>query len=284
MFFSMKIAVILPAAGVGKRFADAAGANVNKLEQELLGKPVFLRAIELFLGRSDVRQVILAVNPQAFDEFELRWGDKLSFHGVTIVPGGVRERWETVLRAIERVSGECTHIAVHDAARPMASDKLIDRVFEAAATHSAVIPALPVANTVKRVARVNAGVGGGDPLDAIFGDAGRGPELQRVVETVDRRDLVEVQTPQVFEAGLLRRAYEPVSAGKLDASRITDDAGLVEALGDPAHPVLTVEGEAANLKITRPADVEIATAVLEKRLAAQAKAVARKQLFGDDDD
>lgn len=277
----MRIAVIIPAAGAGKRFQEGA-SGTSKVEHDLAGKPVFLRSVELFLGRGDVAGVILAVPPDGVDDFRFRWGDKLEFHGVRIVPGGTKERWETVLRALDAVPADATHVAVHDAARPLASEKLIGRVFEAAAKHAAVVPGLAVANTLKRV-REDAGVAGGDPLDAILGGAGR-PDVKTVVETVDRRDLVEVQTPQVFELGLLRRAYEQLAAGSVDSARITDDASLVEALGDPANPVVVVEGEPTNFKITRAADAELATALIHHRTQVEAKQTAVKRLFGEDDD
>lgn len=281
----MKIAVIIPAAGVGRRFTEASslgGAAGSKLEADLAGKPVFLRSVELFLGRPGVGQVILAVNPQTIDEFRFRWGDKLAFHGVEVVPGGTRERWETVRLALQRVEGSATHVAVHDAARPLTSEALIERVLEAAKSHAAVIPALPVSSTLKRISREDASVAEDkDPLDAILGQAGKPRvSVRRVVETVDRRDLVEVQTPQVFAADLLRRAYARLGAG-LDPAAITDDAGLVEALGEP---VAAVDGEATNFKITRPDDLELAAALVEKRQAGQAKELAKKRLFADDED
>jgi 2-C-methyl-D-erythritol 4-phosphate cytidylyltransferase len=275
----MKISVILPAAGLGKRFADAEGRN--KIELDLAGKPVFLRAVELFLNRPAVGQIILAVNPEAGDDFRFRWGDKLAFHGVTIVAGGKLERWETVLRSLDAVSTDCTHVAIHDAARPLTSAALIDRVFEAAAKYPAVIPGLPVAATLKRVAKV-AIKDETDPLDAILGEAGsKKIEVKRVVATVDRAELVEVQTPQVFEIGLLRRAYAPLSNGARDGKGITDDAGLVEALGETVH---VVEGESTNLKITRPDDFKLAAAYIAATEQKAASSAAKKRLFRDEDE
>jgi 2-C-methyl-D-erythritol 4-phosphate cytidylyltransferase len=289
----MKLAVIIPAAGVGRRFAEAAdpfaaGAAAgrqpatSKIERDLAGRPVFLRSVELFLGRPVVAQVILAVNPDAVESFKFKWGDKLVFHGVDVVAGGRAERWETVLNALAAVKEGVTHVAVHDAARPLASAKLIDRVLEAAARHSAVIPALPVSNTLKRVVEDDADAPMADPLDGILGGAGKEHvRTQRVVETVPRAGLVEVQTPQVFELNLFRRAYAQISDGRFDAGGVTDDASLIEALGEP---VRVVEGEPANLKITRPQDLEIALAIVEKRRQSEAATVAKKRLFADDDE
>lgn len=264
---SMNVAVILPAAGASTRFGKG-----SKIEADLGGRPVFLRSVELFTGRKDVAQIILAVNPDTIDAFNFRWADRLGFHGVKVVPGGKTERWETVQRALEAVGSDATHVAIHDAARPLTTKALIDRVFLAAESFDAVIPGMSCSATLKRVGPADDAPL--DPLDAILGESAR-PPAQRVVATVDRRDVVEVQTPQVFKLDLLRRAYE-----KIDAS-VTDDAALVEALGEPVY---VVEGEATNLKITRPGDMELAGALVQQRDAAGAKEMAAKKLFLHDDD
>jgi 2-C-methyl-D-erythritol 4-phosphate cytidylyltransferase len=284
---TLNISVILPAAGSGIRFARGKpgggfSPGPSKIEIELAGKAVFLHAVELFIKRADVGQVIVAVAPDKLDDFRFRWGDKLDFLGVEVVAGGQTERWQTVANAIQAVADDATHIAVHDAARPLASAALIDRVFDAASRFSAVIPACDVGATLKRVEVDDTAQAEADPLDAILGPVDReASPMRRVVETVDRRSLVAVQTPQVFEAALLRKAYQRISDGKLDPSGITDDAQLIEALGEP---VRVVEGETTNLKITYPGDAELAEALLSKRGASQAAELAKRRLFGDDDD
>jgi 2-C-methyl-D-erythritol 4-phosphate cytidylyltransferase len=284
----MKIAVIIPAAGTARRFQEPASAGAapkapkNKIELDLCGKPVFLRSVELFLKRPSVGQIILAVNPDQVEDFRFRWGDKLAFHGVDVVPGGRTERWETVLKALEAVSADCTHAAIHDAARPLTSSRLIDRIFEAAETHTAVIPGAPVAATLKRVVEVPPSAEEADPLDAILGSAGKEQiALKRVVETVSRGDMIEVQTPQVFELALLRRAYAQIGNKKIDPAIITDDAGLVEALGET---VFVVEGESTNFKITRPEDMALASAYVASIEKAQAASLAKKRLFADEEE
>ena len=277
---AMKIAVIIPAAGIGKRF----GGGVNKVEMDLAGKPVFLRSVELFQHHHDVGQVILAVNPDRVGEFKMRWGDKLAFMGVKVVGGGKKERWETVQKALEAVDEDCTHVAVHDAARPMASGEMIERLFTAAERHDAVLPGVAVNATLKLVEDAGSEVGGADDVlaDAILGDAGKvKTEVKRVLKTVDRRGLIEVQTPQVLEIGLARRAYAQLREGELDGEGITDDASLVEAMGED---VFVVEGESTNFKITKQADAELAAALLEKREEATKKEMAKKRLFADEDD
>jgi 2-C-methyl-D-erythritol 4-phosphate cytidylyltransferase len=281
----MKIAVILPAAGLGTRFVDPSGGSRSgsKIEVELAGKPVFVRAVELFLNRPEVRQILLAVHPDKVEDFKFRWGDKLGFLGVQVVAGGKTERWETVLRAMEAAQADCTHIAVHDAARPLTSKAVIDRVFAAAERFAAVIPGVAVSATLKKVQPIETSRSAEvDPVAAILGGEGAPAEMiQRVVQTVARDQLVEVQTPQIFEAKLLRRAYEQVAQGKLDAQGVTDDASLIEAMG---QSVYVVEGESTNIKITRPADAELAAALLEKREAATKVELAKKRLFADEED
>jgi 2-C-methyl-D-erythritol 4-phosphate cytidylyltransferase len=131
---------------------------------------------------------------------------------------------------------------------------LIERVFKAAERFAAVIPAVSVGDTLKRVEDFDAGAGERDAVADILGvadpNAGR---QRRVTATLERAGLVAVQTPQVFSAELLRRAY-----AQKDLSS-TDDAGLVERLGET---VVVVEGDARNLKVTLPNDVTLARMIL----------------------
>jgi 2-C-methyl-D-erythritol 4-phosphate cytidylyltransferase len=288
----MKIAVIIPAAGAGKRFdalrhldpSSSSSANhPNKIELDLAGKPVFLRATELFLNRPEVVRVILAVNPDTIDQFKFKWGDKLGFHNVQIVRGGKIDRWETVMKALESLDHTCTHAAIHDAARPLTSRATIDRVFDALQAFPAVIPAVPVSATLKQVdlapppqPQV------ADPLDAILGTPPTPKiEIKRIARTIDRANLVEAQTPQAFELQLLRRAYAHIAANPSLTGGITDDASLVEALGEPVY---AVEGETTNIKITRPEDMPLAAAILRMRNPIDEASLARKRLFDHDDD
>lgn len=273
----MNISVILPAAGLGSRFAADGHAAASKIEFELDHKPVFLHAIEAFRAVDFVGQIILAVHPDRVDDFRFRWEDKLRFLQVDLIAGGTAERWETVKLALAQVDPLATHIAVHDAARPVVSPKMIERVFAAAERLPAVIPGLPVNSTLKRVDNA-ATPASDDPLDAILGEASSPvADIQRVVATVPREHLVAIQTPQVFAVELLRRAYNQDLANLAP----TDDAGLVESLGEPVH---VVEGDPGNIKITHPGDAELAAALIAHRKQAGAKERAVLDLFGDDED
>ncbi|MCE7968931.1 MAG: 2-C-methyl-D-erythritol 4-phosphate cytidylyltransferase [Leptolyngbya sp. PLA3] len=255
----MRVAVIIPAAGSSSRFnPDAREAPRSKLDEDLGGKPVLQRTVELFNTRDDVGTIIVAGphDDARFQEFQLRHGDKLSLFGITLCRGGKTHRYQTVQAALALVGTDHTHVAVHDAARPATPPELIDRVFDAAAHHPAVIPAVPVDETLKRVGGSIDTSGQHDPIAAILGATSTGPALRPVEQTLPRADLVLVQTPQVFALDLLRRAY---TQPDLDS---TDDAALVERLGER---VVVVDGDRRNIKITRPADVRLVRAILGLR-------------------
>lgn len=276
----MNVTVILPAAGLGKRFAVGDRASASKIEFELANKPVFLHAIDLFHGRADVGQIILAVDPDRLDEFSFRWADKLAFLGVRLIAGGKIDRWQTVQRALQHVAEDATHIAIHDAARPCTSKKTIDRLFMAAEELGAVVPGLPMGDTVKRVSHAVDNTSAADPLDAILGSASNPiSDARPILETVPRHDLYRVQTPQVFERELLIKAYACLTAD--NTAGVTDDASVVERIGER---VCVIEGDPLNLKLTHPADAELLEAVLRMREEKDAKKAALKQLFGDDED
>jgi len=276
---AFRVAVILPAAGLSRRFGTG-----DKLEADLAGRPAFMRSIEAFVGHEEVCQIILAVHPEMIDAFRFKHETELGFHGIQLVAGGTVERWETVSKALANVSDDATHIAVHDAARPMVSPQLIVRMFDAARSVDAVIPGVAMRDSLKRLNGPLAAASqeAPDALDDLLGaNPTSAPPLPRVAESVPRDDLVAVQTPQVFERGLLLEAYEQLRRDDVDTSSITDDAGLVQAMGRPVH---VVEGDPLNLKVTVPADAELLKLVFEHRRAQQATRDATRQLFGDDDD
>ncbi len=220
---------------------------------------MILRTVELFTRRDDVVSIVVAAPPNELEEFRTRFGAQLGFHGAKLVAGGVVERWETVRNALSAVPDDCTHIAVHDAARPAAPEEMIARVFEAARVHAAVIPGDPVTATLKRVSAEQIDAETEDAVaDAILGEFADATKIKGryVVETVPRHDLVSVQTPQVFQANLLRRAY-----AQADLSGATDDAGLVERLGES---VVVVAGDPRNIKVTTPGDLAMVRALLRK--------------------
>lgn len=259
----MNVCVIIPAAGASTRFGLG-----DKLSQDLGGRAVLLRTVEVFTKRDEVKCVIVAGPHDSFGEFRDKFGPTLGFHGAKLVAGGKAHRWETVKAVLDHadaVPADATHIAIHDAARPGVSGEVLDRVFEAARTLNAVIPVVTINATVKRVAGEAVDVRSTDDdvvADLILGDAGKvAVNARKVIETVDRTNLVEVQTPQVFEAMLLRRAY-----AQKNLEGVTDDAEAVQRLGETVH---AVEGDVRNIKITRPADLSLMRAILNVKAPAE---------------
>ncbi|MEM9082199.1 MAG: 2-C-methyl-D-erythritol 4-phosphate cytidylyltransferase [Planctomycetota bacterium] len=263
----MQVGVIIAAGGSSTRFGER-----NKLAEELGGRAVLQRSVELFAKRAEFGPIVVAgpADEGAMAEFKVRFGDALGLLGARVVPGGTSERYESVQAAmkalVEAEGGDSiTHVAVHDGARPVTPNEVLDRVLEAAEQFPAVIPAIPVTDTLKRVGEEEV-EGEVDPLDAILGDAGKanqGGDYRTVGSTVEREGLVAVQTPQVFEADVLRRAY-----AQSDLTS-TDDAGLVERLGER---VVLVDGDPRNVKITTPLDLLVARAVLDERGEAAKRA------------
>jgi len=221
-----KVAVIVPAAGAGKRF----GGKQNKIFERIGGdQPVFLRTLEAFNSREDVCQITLVASEADMPALKSRFGPNLGFMGVTIVEGGAT-RTDSVRSALAGLDPAAELVCVHDAVRPCIAQPWIDAVFAEADKTGAAILACRVRGTLKKVSQ--AGV---------------------IDETVSRDDLWEAQTPQVFRTDLLVNAYaSPAPA--------TDDAGLVEALG---HPVSVVMGDPRNIKITTKADLAFAAAVIK---------------------
>src|SRR5687767_6923749 len=124
----MNVCVIIPAAGRSSRYGE-----IDKLGQDLGGRSVLLRTVELFTKRDEVKSVVVAGPPDDLNDFRNKYGPALGFHGARIVSGGKRYRWETVrnaLNAPEAVPADTTHVAVHDAARPGVSNEVLDRVFQ----------------------------------------------------------------------------------------------------------------------------------------------------------
>jgi 2-C-methyl-D-erythritol 4-phosphate cytidylyltransferase len=216
----MSVAVVLVAAGSGERL----GHGIPKALVDLCGRTILDRAIAAFVGQPTVTQLVVVAPPAAADTIASRVGSGAV--PVTVVPGG-STRSDSVRRGLAAVSDPARFVLIHDAARPLVPASVVTEVIAALQAGSdAVIPVLPVIDTVKRVAG------------------------QLVTETVDRTELRRVQTPQGFRLDILRAAY--AAAPELVA---TDDAGVCEAHG---VKVDTVAGDEAAFKITTPYDLRLA--------------------------
>lgn len=225
-----KYAVIITAAGQGQRF----GRKQHKAFAKLQDRPLFIRAIELFVNRDDVCQNILVAAPDDVDFVKDKYGANLGFMGVELVVGGER-RCQSVANGLDAVHDEAEFVAVHDAARVCTTQEMIDRVFDEATKSGAAILAAPLSATLKRVSGAGA-----------------------VEQTVCREGLFEAQTPQVFKREILISAY---AEAKEDADA-TDDAEIVAAGG---HDVTVVDSDLSNIKITFPGDLALAGAILKSR-------------------
>ncbi|MDA1353499.1 MAG: 2-C-methyl-D-erythritol 4-phosphate cytidylyltransferase [bacterium] len=208
----MKIGLIITAAGTSSRFGR------NKLLAEIHGKSVFACAVSCFLNIPEIVDVVITANPQTKGLYE----DELKAHGLPgrVILGGATRK-DSVQTGFQSLK-VCDAVMVHDAARPFVSTQLISTLIEAAGQHGAVIPGVPVVDTIKEV---------------------RGSVVTR---TVDRESLRAIQTPQVFSYDVLARAYENSDV------IATDEAMLIEALGEA---VIVVPGDSRNIKITQPSDL-----------------------------
>ena len=221
---------VVPAAGSGERL----GAGRPKALVEVGGRAILAWSLDA-LAAGGVQAAVVAGPPDPAGAQAL--ADVLAADPpalpVTVVPGGA-DRTASVAAGLSAVPLHAEVVLVHDAARPLVPAAVVARVVAAVrAGAPGAVPALPVVDTVKQV------LGG------------------VVHATVDRGNLVAVQTPQGFDAGVLRSAF----AGSPAAA--TDDAGLVEAMGAAVHVVV---GDPEAFKVTRPLDLVLAEAVLARRL------------------
>jgi 2-C-methyl-D-erythritol 4-phosphate cytidylyltransferase len=225
-------AAIIPAAGLGLRL----GGEAPKAFREVGGESLLVHAVRGLraAAAADLACFVIAVPPGTEDVVFKVLEPYVGAAFLRCVSGG-SERTDSVRAALELVPVDGIDcILVHDAARPFVPAAVIERVVDAVrAGAPAVIPVVPVTDTIKRV----------DPAG-------------KVLDTPDRAALVAVQTPQGFEPSLLRRAHA------VDAAGATDDAMLAERLG---VTVQTVEGSEDAFKITRPRDLILAESVLAER-------------------
>ncbi len=241
------VAVIFPAAGHSSRFND----KEKKPFATLDGRAVWLRSVELFINRPEVKQCIVVVSLDDQEMFRRRYGANLAFMDLQIASGGA-ERFESVANALAMLKPEMDFVAIHDAVRPCLTEGLINNVFAKAQEKGAAMLALPVQDTIKNV-----------------------DTKQQITATVPRKGLWLAQTPQVFRRDWLEEAY--AKRGSLGKD-ITDDAQLVEAHG---KPVFVVEGSSTNIKITTRADLSLADAIIKS--APKPKVAGSMNPFGEEE-
>ncbi len=220
------LSAIIVAGGSSQRM------GFDKTFAALGGQPVLAHSLAAFAAADCVSEIIVVGRAERLSEIEELVREcnlpKIS----AVIPGGTR-RQDSVRQGLEQARED--FVAVHDAARPLVRPGLIARVFECAQRHGGAAPAAPVSDTLKRVDREHAVIGG-----------------------VERSNLYAVQTPQIFRRDLLLQAYEQVFARGLE---ITDEISAVEQIGGK---VVLVPNDEPNFKITYAADLKLAEAALRR--------------------
>lgn len=227
-------AAVIVAAGSSERMGK------DKLSMQLCSMPVLARTLAVFQRSPLVNEIVVVTRNERIEEI----AELCRSYGISkaskVISGGAT-RMQSSLAGVSAVSCRAKLIAIHDGARPLVTQELIERAVYAAAEHLAAVPVIPSSDTLKAVGQ------------------------NGVIEgTVDRASTVRVQTPQVFDADLIKGA---LTKAVNDSLAITDDSSAVEMMG---IKVYTVDGDADNIKLTEPGDVAIAEAILKSRGDANA--------------
>ena len=247
----MRLAVILPAAGLGTRMSRNAAASPEstgtsrKQFMLLEGAPVLVHTIRKFVSSPLVTDIVVAVREDDIESTnDLLQPEAKGLRGKLQVVSGGNSRQESVENAFATLDPAVDFVAVHDAVRPFVELETIRLVVEEAQASGAAIVGIVPVDTVKQVNAAQAG-------------------RATVRGTIPRERLVLAQTPQVFRRDILARAFE---ASRRDNFSATDEASLVERLGDVEITVVT--GSDRNIKITRPGDIEVASLYLKQEKAS----------------
>jgi 2-C-methyl-D-erythritol 4-phosphate cytidylyltransferase len=238
----MRIAVILPAAGLGTRMGKGSAEKSGTSRKQFMlleGSPILIHTVRKFAASDRVTEILVAVRAE-----DREWVEHMvssEFDGKVRVVEGGNSRQESVQNALASLAPDTDLVAVHDAVRPFIDLETIHSVFDEAAATGAAIVAVPAVDTVKQVTR--------------------GTEHVRVRSTIPREKLVMAQTPQVFRYELISRAF---TQARIDGFTGTDESSLVERLD---VEVSVVAGSDRNIKITKPADMDLAHLYLHAETA-----------------
>lgn len=226
----MNVAIVA-AAGKSERMG-----GMKKQFMPLLGVPVLARTLLAFEHSPHIRKIIVVIEETDRKRFEDSIVAGFGLTKILEAVGGGEERQDSVLNGLRSLPGETSRVLVHDGARPLVTPELISGLIEALPNWQGVVAAVPLKDTIKRV----------------------GPE-NAVVRTIEREDLWAAQTPQVFLPEVLMEAHQ---RARMDGFYGTDDSVLLERLG---YKVRVIMGSYENIKITTPADLVIAEAILGLR-------------------
>ncbi len=241
----MKVVVIIPAAGLGTRMTSVSAARskkpaASKQFSEIGGTPILIHTLRKFAASPEISGIYVALRANEMAGFRARLqADKdLARQQIELVEGG-EHRQQSVANAIAAVSAAPDDIVlVHDAVRPFVTTEIIHDVIEAARKYGAAIAGMPAMDTIKEVQRTAEGA--------------------VITATIPRERVVMAQTPQGFRHRVLKKAFDEATA---DGFLGTDEASLVERSG---HEVVVVMGSPRNIKITTPADMELAEFFLKR--------------------
>jgi 2-C-methyl-D-erythritol 4-phosphate cytidylyltransferase len=242
----MKVAVIIPAAGLGTRMAPASSAkdtkpHLSKQFTELAGTPILIHTLRRFAAIDVVTEIWIALRENEIEGFREQLEKESAGvlrTKIELVIGG-EHRQQSVEHALKAITAAPDDIVlVHDAVRPLVTKEIIHEVIDAARKYGAAIAGLPAVDTVKQVERTSEG--------AI------------IKSTIPRASVVLAQTPQGFRYDVIKKIFDEASA---DGFMGTDEASLAERSG---HEVAVVMGSPKNIKITTPGDMELAEFYLRK--------------------
>lgn len=237
----MKVAVIIPAAGLGTRMSRTQAERPASSRKQFLlleGVPILIHTLRKFDACREVNEIVVAVRADDLEPVARSVAEQSFTKPVRCVQGG-DTRQESVWQGLQALAPDTELVAVHDAVRPFIDSETITKVIaEAAETGAAIVGVVPV-DTVKQVHR------------------------NKIRATIPRDRLVLAQTPQVFRFELLKEAFERAAA---DSFTGTDEASLVERL--ETVEVSVVAGSDRNIKITKPTDLELAQLFLAQERAA----------------
>ena len=241
----MKVAVILPAAGLGTRMGKGTAEKPGTSRKQFMlleGSPILMHTVRKFTASASISEIVVAVRAE-----DVEWVGGMLLRGfpgsaVRAVEGG-NSRQQSVDNALNSLAPDTDLVAVHDAVRPFIDLETIDKVLDDATETGAAIVGLPAVDTVKQVSR--------------------GTGRVRIRATLPREKLVMAQTPQVFRYDLLVRAFE---LAREDGFMGTDEASMVERLDVEVSVVL---GSDRNIKITKQGDMDLARLFFHEEIAKE---------------
>ncbi|MDD5005270.1 MAG: 2-C-methyl-D-erythritol 4-phosphate cytidylyltransferase [Candidatus Omnitrophica bacterium] len=222
----MKVTAIVPAAGLGVRLKS----NIAKPLVKINDEAIILQTLRKLSGHPLINDIIVVFNSQDIPELKDLIRQKQIRKIKEVVAGGTFRK-DSVKNGLKNVSGDTDFVLIHDGVRPFIEKKIISDVIEAAFKDGAAIVGIPLKSTIKKIKT----------------------KVLEVDSTLNRNEVWEIQTPQVFKKDLIMRAYDAT-----DVTDVPDDAFLVERLG---QRIVLVEGSPLNIKITTPDDIILAKAI-----------------------